>query len=414
MNRLNKILFSLIGPVVSGEPRGRSAERFSAQSLADEEALAAVFALAKRHDLSHLLAGAVREMRNEESRNGTAGYTLASPEKTNTEGEARNAEGINAELLADISRAEYTAIFRVKNIINEQGRVRKCFEDAGIPFILLKGSVTRGFYPAPWMRTSSDIDVLVPRERLQETVKLITGALDYRVSTLEPNDASLFARSGVHLDVHTLIEGDTEDCRLLTRVWASARSEGGCERFMTGEIFYFHHVSHMAKHMRNGGCGIRPFIDLYLIEKNVTYDRAAVAELLCEFGLDRFESAAMRLCKAWMTGGEADDLAVMEEYVLTGGVYGSCDQYVAARQRGRRGKLHYILRRIFMPYDEIRRRYKILEKHRWLTPLFEVLRWFSLLDPKRLKRTKKELDSTARLDSERIASVRTLLESLGL
>ena len=42
-------------------------------------------------------------------------------------------------------------------------------EKAQIPFVPLKGSVIRKYYPEAWMRTSSDIDVLVHKEDVEKT-----------------------------------------------------------------------------------------------------------------------------------------------------------------------------------------------------------------------------------------------------
>ena len=71
----------------------------------DEKTLGAVFALARRHDLGHLLASSVRnakcKMQNAE---------------LNAECEIRN-----SELFAELEKAEITAVWRVKNIVNEQG-----------------------------------------------------------------------------------------------------------------------------------------------------------------------------------------------------------------------------------------------------------------------------------------------------
>ena len=422
MNKLNKILFSLIAPVVLGTNaesgsfrEGAVAERLrenaecglrNAECL-NEQTLSAVFALAKRHDLGHLLLNAECKMQNAESGSFREG-AVAERLRENADCGLRN-----AELYAELERAQLTAVWRVKNILNEQGRVRKCLEKKGIPFILLKGAVTRGLYPEPWMRTSSDIDMLVPRDKLGEVVDALIDGLGCKLSTREPNDASLFTPAGVHFDVHTLIEGD-EDGRLLTRVWAASRDNGGSERFMPPEIFYFHHVSHMAKHMRNGGCGIRPFIDLYLLNEKLGYDRATVDEMLTESGLARFEDAAVRLAKAWMSGHPASELAAMEEYVLTGGVYGSVEQNVASKQRGNKSRLHYLWQRVFMPYDELKKRHKALDGRPLLTPVFWVWRWLSLLDFKRFKRSAKELATTAKLDEENVKNVEALLDSLGI
>jgi hypothetical protein len=258
----------------------------------------------------------------------------------------------------------------------------------------------------------------------------------------------------------------------------------GYERFLTPEHFYFYHVAHMAAHMRNGGCGIRPFIDLYLIRRNMPCERAVLDGMLSEYGLARFDEASVALAERWMcanaqmqnaeckvqndplsrqsrqlsqgasqikplTSGEVapkvtervsvgaihespdndadakhnarsveittEQLSAFEEYVLTGGVYGSGEQYVAAKQRGgKQGKAKYVLGRIFMPYEQLKLRHPRLDGHRWLTPVFEVYRWCSLVVPSRLRRSGKELSSAMRVDNAKVTSVQELLNSLEL
>ena len=321
---------------------------------------------------------------------------------------------VGAELASELEKAEMTAVWRVRNIENEQGRVRKCLEEAGIPFIMLKGAVVRGYYPEAWMRTSSDIDVLVPRDAFDEAIRACVDRLGYRISTTEPCDASLYAKSGVHLDMHTLFEGDDAEGTLLSAAWKQSSSNGACERFLSPEHFYFYHIAHMAEHVRNGGCGIRPFIDLYLINAHLELDRGVLAELLTAHGLDRFESAALGLSTAWMSGNDVGELGALESYILSGGVYGSIEQGVAAKRRDGQGKLPYLMRRIFMPYSELKKRHRALDGRPWLTPVFEVYRWCSLLVPARFKRSRAELKSVVTVDKDRTESVKELFESLGL
>ena len=413
MKNLNKILFSMISPVVAPQCReGAAGGPDSWECLAlDEKTLRAVYALAKRHDLAHLLLNG--KLKIESGKSGTAG-------------DGANDVPNIAELVAELERARLTAAWRVKNIEIEQGRVGKCLSEARIPHIFLKGAVMRSYYPETWMRTSSDVDVLVPQDMLGSAVKALEDGIGYRVRTREIHDVSIFSKSGVHLDMHTLFEGDTEDCALLSSAWEMARgkTQDGCdgeqaqntdfERFLTPEHFYFYHVAHMAEHMRSGGCGIRTFIDLYLINSRLTFDRSALDRLLCERGLYRFERAAVRLANAWMLGEDAKDLAPFEEYVLTGGVYGNVEQGVAVRRRDGRGKFSYIMRRIFMPYEELKQRHPSLDGRRWLTPVYEVWRWLSLIDPKRSKRSRSELKSTVKLDEEKRTSVADLFDSLGI
>ena len=72
------------------------------------------------------------------------------------------------------------------------------------------------------------------------------------------------------------------------------------------------------------------------------------------------------------------------------------------------------MRRIFMPYAQLKERHPVLVKHPILAPVMQVWRWLSVLDPARLKRTGRELVSNARVDSEKITSVEELFVSLGI
>ena len=449
MKNLNRILFSLIASVVD-----ENAKCKMQNAELDAKTISSVYAHAKRHDLCHLLAGAVREnakcrMQNAELDEaltpgelresgeravetggldvpqkashsgrgvGTATVGTDGPQKASHFGRGvgtADGEG-TPDLMQTLERAELTAVWRVRNIENEQGRVRKCLEEAGIPFILLKGAVMRSYYPAAWMRTSSDIDVLVPKGELARAIAVIEENLGYEISTTEPHDASLYSKSRVHLDMHTLFEGDKEDESLLTAAWRDASEAGGAEKFLTPEHFYFYHVAHMAEHVRNGGCGIRPFIDLYLLNAKLDLDRARVEALLTEYGLGRFEAMAVQLSESWMRGTESEALESFEEYILAGGVYGTIAQTVAAKRRDGQGKLGYLMHRIFMPYSELKERHPRLDGRPWLTPFFEIWRWCGLAVPSRFKRSRKELKNASFVDSDKVTAVKELFDTLGL
>ena len=430
MKNLNRILFSLIASVVDPAGDGAFDVPKTEGIPLDSKTLKAVYSHAKRHDLGHLLAGAMREnakcrMQNAELDEAlTPGELRESGERAVGDGASQAshsgrgvgiADGEGAtDLIETLERAELTAVWRVRNIENEQGRVRRCLEEAGIPFILLKGAVMRSYYPAAWMRTSSDIDVLVPGGDMPRAIAVIEEKLGYEISTTEPHDASMYAKSGVHLDMHTLFEGDREDEALLNAAWRDSSDKGGVERFLTPEHFYFYHVAHMAEHVRNGGCGIRPFIDLYLLNAKLHYDRASTEALLTEYGLDKFEAVAVKLSESWMRGTESEALLPFEDYILTGGVYGTIEQTVAAKRRDGHGKLGYLMHRIFMPYSELKERHPRLDGRPWLTPFFEVWRWCGLVIPSRLKRSRKELKGATSVDSDKVSAVSALFESLGI
>ena len=344
-----------------------------------------IYRLLKKHDVAHLLAYAIKK---------------------------NDFEGKDIGITKDLKRDMLMAVYRYERLYFEQQRIQECLISNNIPFILLKGAVIRKYYIEPWLRTSCDIDILVPIDNLSQTAKIIAKTLDYRVDDKEAYDISLFSEGGVHLEIHSLMEGDSDEKKLLSLVWDTSCVKGNSEHFMSNELFYFYHIAHMAKHFRNGGCGVRPFIDLKVMQKAFSYDRATVDDLLIEWGLKKFESSALSLADCWEQGIKTD-LISMENYILYGGVYGAMEQYVAATQKTS-SKSQYIKRRIFMPYEELKKRYKVLEKHKWLTPLFEVIRWISLLSPTRAKQTARELNKLQRIEEKHRIEIAEMFSNLEL
>ena len=55
---------------------------------------------------------------------------------------------------------------------------------------------------------------------------------------------------------------------------------------------YFYHIAHMAKHLQQGGCGIRTFIDLWILDNLPTIDTLKRNDLLKSGGLLQFSQSA--------------------------------------------------------------------------------------------------------------------------
>ena len=141
----------------------------------NQDTLQSVLKLARKHDLAHLVADCVEK-----------------------------------EKLLDLSLAigqalvqeKQLALFRYMQISYEYERVCDLLEREKTPFIQLKGSILREYYPQAWMRTSSDIDVLVKKEDIDRLVKILCEELGYKLSEIGNHDAQLFSESGVHLELH--------------------------------------------------------------------------------------------------------------------------------------------------------------------------------------------------------------------
>lgn len=376
----NQILFGLLRCAIRGVTLTEQ-ERACLTS----EALSRLYRLAKDHDVEHLLALGLMK-------NGFKGSDI-------------------------LNKSIYTAIYRAVQRERELACVKAALGGAQIPFIPLKGAVLSRYYPESYMRTSCDVDVLVHREELESAIAALCEA-GYREGDRAAHDVSLFSPEGNHVELHfDLVEEGraSHAAEVLHAVWDHATPEEGYCYALSDAFFYFYHVAHMAKHFETGGCGIRPFVDLFILDGREGINVADVDALLEKGGLVRFANAARALAAVWL-GDRAHDAVTraLEGFILSGGVYGTADNRVLIQQKKRGGKLGYLLSRIFVPFDKLKRYYPILEKHPWLMPVMQVRRWFMLLDPRVAQMARREMKTNKSLDGAKATDMQVLMDHLGL
>lgn len=162
------------------------------------------------------------------------------------------------------------AVYRCETQGSDLAQLDALLTHGQIPFLPLKGSVLRQYYPQPWMRTSCDIDVLVHPADLDRAVALLCEN-GFTIGEKSTHDVALTAPAGSHIELHyDLIEdGMVNDAAaVLRRVWDTAVPHGDSTlRYdMPDDLFYFYHMAHMAKHfVSTGGCGIRPLLDVWVL-----------------------------------------------------------------------------------------------------------------------------------------------------
>lgn len=320
----------------------------------------------------------------------------------------------------DIEKSIFKAVYRCEQIKYEYENLCNALEKAQIPFIPLKGSVLRDYYPEEWMRTSCDIDVLVHREDLEKAISCLSDKLKYVEHGYATHDVSLFTPTGVHIELHfdLVEEGKAKNAiNILNSVWKNVSLRENAEYWyeMSDEFFYFYHIAHMAKHFENGGCGIRPFVDLWILDHMENIDKSNRDALLIQGDLLKFTNAVRTLSEVWFYGRKPDQLTTqMQEFLLQGGVYGSADNRVALQQKNKGGRVGYLLSRIFIPYAKLKRYYPILEKNPWLMPLMQIRRWFMLLRPDVAKMAKREISVNSNIDSSKAKDMNNFLNDIGL
>ena len=383
--RTIQILFPLLRSAICGA------------KLADEECnafspelLPELFAMAKKHDLAHLLALSLKQ------------------------------NGLIPEGRNEIEKNIFKAVFRYERLNYEYERLCAALEKAKIAFLPLKGSFLRKYYPEPWMRTSCDIDILVHKEDLEAAISYLSETLKYVEKEHATHDVSLFSPEGIHVELHfdLVEEGRARNAiGILSTVWENVSLRVGSAYWyeMSDAFFYFYHIAHMAKHFETGGCGIRPFLDLWILDRIEGANQGARNRLLKKGGLLQFTEVSQNLSKVWFGGKEPDAVSCqLQAFLLHGGVYGSTDNRVALNQTKKGGRFGYILSRLFIPRAKLQRYYPVLKKHPWLTSLMQVRRWFMLLRPDVAAMAKSEIRSNANLEKSKADAMNDLLNNIGL
>ena len=383
--RIIQIFFALLRYAICGT---KLTETEKAQF--SEEQLPELISLSNKHDVGHLLVLGLKQ------------------------------NGLIPKDNKKIEQILFKAVYRYEQQQFEYVQLCSALESAKIPFIPLKGSVLRDYYPESWMRTSCDTDILVHREDLETAISYLEENLQYTLTERATHDVSLFSPTKNHVELHfdLLEEGRANNAiSVLSTVWENVSLHENSNYWydMTDEFFYFYHIAHMAKHFESGGCGVRPFIDLVVLDRIAGVDKAKRDGLLSAGGLLQFANVVRKQSSIWFGGEEADELSIqMQSFILHGGVYGSFDNRVALQQKNKGGKIGYLLSRIFIPYDKLRRYYPVLNKHRWLTPFMQIRRWFMLLRPDVAKMAKQELTTNKNIDKSKADEMNLFLDNIGL
>lgn len=384
---INKALISLLRfAVCGGEP-----DKKLIDSL-DDENLKQIYYLANKHDMAHIVSKALSDL----------GVSLG------------------GEVGGMFIEKQMMAIYRYEQSKHELSAICRTLEKNKIKFIALKGSVIRDYYPEPWMRTSCDIDILVHKSDLKKAVKCLEDNLKYVYKEKSPHDVSLYSPSGMHLELHHKLEDGVQDRlfeKLLENVYNYTEVAEGYQYKlnMTADMFYYFHIAHMAKHFTSGGCGIKPFLDLWILEHIAGYKPEDAMQLLEKGGLVKFAERMRKLARVWFSGEEEDEVSSqLEEYILTGGVYGNSVNRMSVTQSKKRGKVRYIFRKIFLPYKTIKLYYTVLEKHKWLLPFCEIHRWLRLIFCGGIKKSVNEIRLTNDIKDEQVDKVAQLLNDIGL
>lgn len=273
---------------------------------------------------------------------------------------------------------------------NEANRIFDLLKRNNIAFLPLKGAILQYMYPETGMRFMSDIDVLIKPEQYNDIEDLMQNAgYDF---VCESNHEYIWDKKNVlHIEFHKrLIPSYNKDYfAYYGDGWRLAEQADGSRYKMSDEDFLIYIFTHLAKHYRDSGIGLKHFIDIWVyLHGKPNLDEAYIKDEFVKLQLFEFYKNVCYTLSVWFEAAKPNEASeLITNWTFSGGTYGCREKNIlssavkeAAGKDGKnenRGKR--LLHALFMPYEQMCQRYTFLKKIPVLLPVMWVARIVTVL-----------------------------------
>ncbi len=382
LNELKKIFTEIIRSDLTGSELGDSVK-----NQLTPDVVSALYAVAKQHDLAHILSHTVNK------------YGLS----------------VDDVMSENLQEAELIAVCRYELINYAYEQICEILRNTQVPYVPLKGAIIRRYYPEEAMRTSCDIDILIREEMIDVAVKALEKE-GYAVSERKFHDISMYSSTNIHLELHfSLIENIEAADALLKDAWDYTVKDGEYSYRFTDEFFAFYQFAHMLYHFLSGGCGIRSLMDVWVLEHKMGIHHTQLRDMLEKGNLYKFAEEMSKLSDICFSEAPTNDFSdMLLTYILSGGMYGTVVNRNFVIKASSRGALSYLGKRFFLPYSDMAQQYPILRKLPILLPFTWIVRASEALFSKKAKNALYELKVATDKNDTRAKAVKEIYVRLGL
>ena len=284
------------------------------------------------------------------------------------------------EKLRSLAAGFHKAVFRDAQFDDYRKRLTQVLTEQQVRHVYLRGICLKHDYPAPAMRTMSDMDILVLPEDFPKIRKCMES-LGGQLREGDGNHRTYALPMGLTVEFHpNLIHCSSPVATGVNPGWQYVpEGQGSGEVFMTEEGFYLNVIAHLANHFAAGGVGVRFVLDIWVcryLRKNQP-DRAFVEAELERIGLLEFTRKIEALAEVWFSGAPGDEgIAELAEYILTSGIHGFHDRAVLNAVSFSGSGLGALKNKIFYPRQDLETRYDWVKGRSWLLPIAWLVRAF--------------------------------------
>ena len=258
------------------------------------------------------------------------------------------------------------------------------FEQQGIWYMTLKGSVLKDLYPENGMREMADNDMLYDAEK-QNAVMEIMLANGYTAESVGKCHHDVYMKPPVlNFELHTALFSEAH-ADPLYQYYADIRrllpkDEGNSYGYhFSDEDFYVFMTAHEWKHYNGSGTGIRSLLDCYEYckVKGDMLDWDYITEQTKQLEIANFEQERRALAVKVFSSDTLPDLTESEQellmYYLTSGTYGTFDNAIKKKLKDQT-KLSFWVHSVFIPRKQMAQSVKFTAVSPLLYPVGVVWR----------------------------------------
>lgn len=283
------------------------------------------------------------------------------------------------------------------------------FEKAEIDFIPLKGAILKNQYPNPALRTFTDIDIYVG-ESFDKAEKILLEKGFEKTTGDDHNDISFVKKPSIHIELHKdLFPDDYEFEGYFDNPFVHTELKDRYKHYhlYKTDDFFIHVLCHLYKHFTFGGCGLRQYLDIYVMTQKMQLNMDYIRSELKSFGMEGFLDTTLTLNRFFFDGEKPTDETIeIAEFVFNNSTFGNADNRLVldydkghGEKRTFWGNIKYFMDRWQLNYSQMKSRYKVLKYLPFLLPFCWIYRLFAALLFRR-DTIKSSFDDVGKMNSD--------------
>lgn len=271
--------------------------------------------------------------------------------------------------------------------LRELQALEQRMERAKIPCQPMKGARMKFYYPSPFLREMSDIDILIHGDFTEQAATELE-AMGYVLQQKIKHHDIYRKAPGIVVEAHRAMYDRTVDEKqyaYFSDLSRAVRRKGFLYIYdFEPEDFYIYMIAHMAKHFYKRGCGIRNLVDIYVFRQRFGAQMKSdyLEKQFAGLGLTAFVKHMEKLTGIWLRGESGGEFyRQLFDYMQGCGIYGKdengiwnrfCDAKPGKGKSGRRALKRWYR---FPPYEYMVLYYPWLGKNRVIGKLLLPAVW---------------------------------------